>query len=284
MNFRNLLLYCLIILTLRTIPDKSSEDFSEPPNLFPYVESKVLEKEQEIEHVGAAEPFGPVPFKLVNKPVYRLLPTIYNINWGGYIDLETYRNDGCFCPMCVGIRQLQKDGRDNLNKEYNEQLALYNEQQVMLADLIGQDSKMDLAAQQGTPIKVVRDTLSLMGLNKDDVLVDYGCGDGRVLIEAYKMYGIKSIGIEINPQVALSALDNIQRAGLSDYISIYVGDVRQFDLENSGATALYCYLYEELLGQLSDHFNKVRVVGSPYHEITGSSLFRADSINIWIKK
>lgn len=282
MKIRNLLVFCLIALSFRATP---SEDPKGPTDLFP--DFKIKEsREFPVVVVESPEPFGPVPFKLISKPSPKRLPVIYNVSWGGYIDLETYRNDGCNCPMCIGIRQLQRDGRSALNKEYDGQLALYNEQQLRLAELTSEDGSLDLnfAAQQGTPLKVVRDTLRLMNLNKDDILVDYGCGDGRVLIEAHKMYGLKAIGIEINPKVALIALDNIQRAGLSDYISIYVGDVRQFDLENSGATALYCYLYEELLNQLSDHFDKVRVVGSPYHEIIGSSLFRADSINIWIKR
>ena len=213
------------------------------------------------------------PFQLLYRPTIGRLPVVYNASWGGNIDLETYRNDRCGCNMCNGIRQLQKDGRAKLVEEYNEKLVAYNGQQNYLRDLItksGSDVELDLATQQGTPIGVVRETLSLMALGPSDLLGDYGCGDGRVLIEGVHKYGCQTIGIEIDPRIALLAAQNVERAGLQNFIKIYVGDVRGFDPKAHQLTAIYCYLYDELLGQLGNHFDSVRVVGSPYHKISNS--------------
>jgi cyclopropane fatty-acyl-phospholipid synthase-like methyltransferase len=42
-------------------------------------------------------------------------------------------------------------------------------------------------------------------MSADQTLVDLGCGDGRVLIEAQKRYGVHTIGYEINPVAYLKA-------------------------------------------------------------------------------
>lgn len=50
----------------------------------------------------------------------------------------------------------------------------------------------------------VETALQLSGLKAGDTLLELGCGDGKVLIAAAKL-GIKSIGYELNPVIALVA-------------------------------------------------------------------------------
>lgn len=46
--------------------------------------------------------------------------------------------------------------------------------------------------------------LKLLDLKKGDLLVDLGCGDGAVLVEAAK-HGIKGVGYELNPYIFVLA-------------------------------------------------------------------------------
>ena len=51
------------------------------------------------------------------------------------------------------------------------------------------------------PRSVLRKGLQLARVAADDTLLDLGCGDGRVLIEAAKL-GARAIGIDVNPWCA----------------------------------------------------------------------------------
>ena len=50
-----------------------------------------------------------------------------------------------------------------------------------------------------TEHKVVEQMLKMANVNKDDILYDLGCGDGRIVITAAKKYGTHGVGIDINP-------------------------------------------------------------------------------------
>jgi len=45
----------------------------------------------------------------------------------------------------------------------------------------------------------VRTFLDHVPMRAGDLLVDIGCGDGRVLREAKRRYGIRALGFEVNP-------------------------------------------------------------------------------------
>eukprot|EP01083_Nonionella_stella_P162621 534066_1 len=62
--------------------------------------------------------------------------------------------------------------------------------------------------------------------SRNDIIVDLGCGDARVLIAAAKKAQCKCIGIEIQSQVAQKARDNVQRNNLSHLIQIIECDFK----------------------------------------------------------
>jgi len=116
--------------------------------------------------------------------------------------------------------------------------------------------------------EVVRDAmLAELHLTEDDVLYDLGCGDGRVLIEAYRQYGCKGVGIEIAPQTANLARRNVAAIGLADQIRIVTGNVLAYRYE--GATAATVYLYPDLVARLAPKLASVDRVASYSHEIPG---------------
>jgi methylase of polypeptide subunit release factors len=50
-----------------------------------------------------------------------------------------------------------------------------------------------------TPQSVVEAMLKLASVGADDVLVDLGSGDGRIVITAAKQFGARAIGVERDP-------------------------------------------------------------------------------------
>jgi SAM-dependent methyltransferase len=95
-----------------------------------------------------------------------------------------------------------------------------------------------------TPQYVVNEMLEAAGTNKDDVVYDLGCGDGRIVITAAKKFGARGIGIDIDPQRILESQDNAVRAGVADRVKFVEADL--FKTDFSQATVVALYLLPEL--------------------------------------
>lgn len=50
-----------------------------------------------------------------------------------------------------------------------------------------------------TPKRIILETLDFISPKKDDFLLDLGSGTGRVLRLAAKKYGVRGVGVDINP-------------------------------------------------------------------------------------
>src|SRR5262245_45198186 len=57
-----------------------------------------------------------------------------------------------------------------------------------------------LAPYVPTPQDVVERMLALADLKKTDLIIDLGCGDGRIPITAAKKYGARGLGVDIDPE------------------------------------------------------------------------------------
>ena len=88
--------------------------------------------------------------------------------------------------------------------------------------------------------------MAAVPMKADQVLVDLGCGDGRVLREARKHYGIRAVGYEINPLAYLKA--RIFSFG-SNKIKIRRQNFWEADL--SDADVVFCYLYPDVMNRLA---------------------------------
>ena len=70
-----------------------------------------------------------------------------------------------------------------------------------------------LAPYVPTPQEVVERMLTLAKVTKTDVVIDLGCGDGRIPITAARVYGARGIGVDIDPQrIAEANANEIGRA------------------------------------------------------------------------
>ena len=55
-----------------------------------------------------------------------------------------------------------------------------------------------------TPRKVVEEMLRMAELKPDDVVYDLGCGDGRIVIAAAQLRGVKAVGYSAEVAVKLA--------------------------------------------------------------------------------
>ncbi|MFO0950323.1 MAG: class I SAM-dependent methyltransferase [Isosphaeraceae bacterium] len=107
-----------------------------------------------------------------------------------------------------------------------------------------------------TPPEVVAKMLELADLKPDDVLYDLGCGDGRIVIEAAKRYGVRSVGYDIDPKRVAQSLENVRKAGVSHLVTIRKQDIFQVDL--SRASVVTMYLLPELNVRLKPQLARLR--------------------------
>ncbi len=118
-----------------------------------------------------------------------------------------------------------------------------------------------------TPVHVARRMLALAGARPGELVVDLGCGDGRILLIAAEEYGCRCIGVEIDEKLAELARKRVEERGLSKSIEIFTGDLMNFDV--SQADIVTVYLTPAILGKLSLKLKKelkkgARVVSHDY--------------------
>lgn len=96
-----------------------------------------------------------------------------------------------------------------------------------------------------TPPEVVDRMLEMAQVSSDDVLVDLGSGDGRIVIAAATEYGVSDArGIDLDPQRVKEARANAHEAGVEDQVSFEEGDL--FNKDFSDATVLTMYLLQSV--------------------------------------
>ena len=96
-----------------------------------------------------------------------------------------------------------------------------------------------LAPYVPTPAEVVDRMLQLGQVGKSDVLVDLGCGDGRIPITAAKRFGTRGIGVDIDPQRIAEANANAQKEGVSHLVSFKLQDAMTTDVSEATVVTLY---------------------------------------------
>jgi ribosomal protein L11 methylase PrmA len=90
-----------------------------------------------------------------------------------------------------------------------------------------------------TPQEVVEDMLRLANVQKGDVLYDLGSGDGRIAITAARKYGIKTTGIDIDPERIREANENAKKAGVTNLVQFRQEDLFTADFRDATVVTLY---------------------------------------------
>jgi SAM-dependent methyltransferase len=90
-----------------------------------------------------------------------------------------------------------------------------------------------------TPYEVVDDMLRLANVGKNDILYDLGSGDGRIAIAAAKKFGIRAVGIDIDPQRISEANENARKAGVTHLVEFRQEDLFKADFREATVVTLY---------------------------------------------
>ena len=90
-----------------------------------------------------------------------------------------------------------------------------------------------------TPPETVAEMLRLANIKKGDVLYDLGSGDGRIPIAAAKQFGIRAVGIEIDPKLITEAETNAREAGVADLVRFRNEDMFRIDISEANIVTLY---------------------------------------------
>lgn len=90
-----------------------------------------------------------------------------------------------------------------------------------------------------TPQPVVDAMLKLAGVKTGDVLYDLGSGDGRIPVTAASTYGVRAIGIDIDPQRIAEARANAEAAGVTNLATFRQADLFESDFSEADVVTLY---------------------------------------------
>ena len=95
-----------------------------------------------------------------------------------------------------------------------------------------------------TPYEVVDEMLRLANVKKGDVLYDLGSGDGRIPVAAAKRFGVRAVGIDIDPKRIEEANENARKNGVTALVTFRQEDL--FKTDFSEATVVMLYLLPDL--------------------------------------
>lgn len=90
-----------------------------------------------------------------------------------------------------------------------------------------------------TPMNAVMEMLRLADIKQGDVLYDLGSGDGRIPIMAAQQYGIRAVGIEINPKLIWVAEERARALGVADRVRFSNADMFSTDISEAAIVTLY---------------------------------------------
>src|SRR5206468_2068990 len=106
-----------------------------------------------------------------------------------------------------------------------------------------QDAPILVRYEPSAPLAVDA-MLELAAITEKDVVVDLGCGDGRIPIEAAKRYGARAVCVDIDPRRIAEARDNAAQAGVTGKLRFLEQDAVKADLGD--ATVVTLFLSPEL--------------------------------------
>ncbi len=95
------------------------------------------------------------------------------------------------------------------------------------------------APQVASDMEVVDAMLSLARLQPDDMVIDLGSGDGRILIAAARSNGAHGLGVDIDPSAIVQANRNAQNAGVTGLVTFRRQDLFQTPLQEADILTLY---------------------------------------------
>jgi SAM-dependent methyltransferase len=110
---------------------------------------------------------------------------------------------------------------------------------ILLGLLAIRPPQQSLAPFHATPEDVVDRMLALAKVTSDDVVMDLGCGDGRIPIRAAQKYGARGVGVDIDPRLIDQARTNARNAGVEKLVEFRVADALKTDVSKATVVTLF---------------------------------------------
>lgn len=108
-----------------------------------------------------------------------------------------------------------------------------------------------LAPYVGTPLDRVRRMLRVAKVKPEEVVIDIGSGDGRIVILAAEEFGARAIGIELDAELVAHSRSVVVARGLEKRVSILHANALDVDL--SPADVVTVYITPEGMALLKPH-------------------------------
>jgi SAM-dependent methyltransferase len=113
-----------------------------------------------------------------------------------------------------------------------------------------------------TPHAVVDEMCKMAKVDKDDIVYDIGCGDGRVVIGAVKRFGAKKgVGVDIDPDLIKECNKNATAAGVGDRL-VFRNENALTMKDLSEATVVLLYVGEDFGAKLEPVLRKTLKPGA----------------------
>lgn len=107
---------------------------------------------------------------------------------------------------------------------------------------------------------VVTAMLRMASVHAGDVVMDLGCGDGRIPIAAAREFGAEGIGYDIDPERIAEARRNAVMAGVTGHTQFFQRNF--FEADISRASVITVFLMPQLLEQFRPFFLHDLAVGT----------------------
>ena len=117
-------------------------------------------------------------------------------------------------------------------------------------------SEKDSAIHVPTPPEIVAKMLEAARVDKDDLLYDLGCGDGRIIIAAASKYGCRAVGYDIDERKVKESRENVKKNGVEKLVQVEHKDIFKLDLQK--ATVITLFLLPEMNIQLIPQLEKLK--------------------------
>lgn len=119
------------------------------------------------------------------------------------------------------------------------------------------------------------DSLACNGTLEDKTVIDYGCGSGILAIGAALLGAKHVICIDNDPQALIATMDNAQRNGVEDKVSVYLPD--DLPLNTKPADVVIANILANPLIKLSDRICNLTAAGGSLG-LSGILTEQADSV------
>jgi SAM-dependent methyltransferase len=106
------------------------------------------------------------------------------------------------------------------------------------AKIFSQEKVLDVPYVPTKP-EVVEEMLRMAQVGKNDILYDLGCGDGRIVITAARLYGTRGVGVDIDPDRIRESRENAVKAGVGDLVKFVEQDLFETDFHEATVVSLY---------------------------------------------